>query len=88
MVLNSLSNVDKEKLWIPNLVFTNNIGRLFVKNDPLSVLKILPEGTPVNRFDFKNNEHKLYKGSENPLLYENDYDLKLTCETGATLVPF
>ena len=88
VAFNALSNEDKEKLWIPNLVFENNPKGLFVKNELLSVLRIQREGILEDKFDFQHNEYKWYKGAENPVSFENIYEMKLACEMELHFYPF
>jgi len=41
---NTISNTDREEVWVPNLVFENNPEGAFIKNEPLSVLRVKAEG--------------------------------------------
>ena len=85
---NVLDQKDRRKLWFPSLVFENNPSLEYVKNKHLAVFKVQREGHPEERFNFKMNEHLEYKGSENPIFYENIYEMKLACEMELHFYPF
>lgn len=85
---NALTGNDRGLLWFPSLVFENSPNGAFVKNEPLSVFKVQQDGNPVKKFNFRINEYQEYKGSENPILYENIYEMSLTCEMELHFYPF
>ena len=79
---------DKDRVWIPKIVFDNNPGRTFVKITPLSALSVRLQGKPTNSFSFEINEYEEFKGSENGLVFENIYDLKMNCKFQLHYYPF
>jgi len=85
---NAVNLIDRDKLWMPNLVFENNPTRLYVENERLSFLRIRREGHPKGRFDFTLDEYQTFKGSENPIVYENIYDTKFECKMELHHYPF
>jgi hypothetical protein len=85
---NSLSGTERELIWLPKLVFENNPEGKFIKNEDLSVLTVRKEGNPENHFDFIKNEFEKFDGNKNPVIYENKYDMKLTCNLELHYYPF
>ena len=85
---NALKGMDRYKVWIPNLFFENDAKGDYVRVLPLSVLMVQKEGNPELKFDSNLNEYLEYKGTENPILFENIYDMKLMCELELHLYPF
>lgn len=85
---NSLKGKDENKIWIPNLIFENDAKGQFVQVTPLSVLMVQKEGNPENKLDSSMNEYLEYKGTENPVMYENNYEMKLMCDLELHLYPF
>ena len=69
------------------MIFENDAKGQFVQVTPLSVLMVQKEGNPENKLDSNMNEYLEYKGTENPILYENNYELKLMCNLELHLYP-
>ena len=88
MASNALTGKDKQLVWFPNLVFENSLNGAYVKNEPLSVFKVQPGGKPEKRFNFNINEYQEYKGSESFIIYENIYEMNLSCEMELHYYPF
>jgi len=59
-----------------------------VKNTELSVLWVEMSGQPVLKYDLKYQEYLEFKGSENALVYENTYEMKLACHLYLRYYPF
>ena len=71
---NTVSEVDKSKIWIPNIEFAI-IREAFKSYDPkLYVLK----NAQTNR-DELSIKKQIYAGSENPLLHLNEHILRFFC---------
>lgn len=83
-----MNDDDKSRIWIPKIVFDNNPGRKFVKITPLSALSVKYQGQPHNNFNFEINEFEEFRGNENPLVFENIYDLKMNCKFDFHYYPF
>ena len=88
LALNAFDHTIRERLWVPNLVFENNPNGWFVRNEPLSVLRVQQKGHPGMKFDFKIHEYQEYTGAENPIVFENIYEMKLSCEMELHYYPF
>jgi hypothetical protein len=85
---NTLGEEEQKNVWIPNLLFENSQSGTFTENEPMSVLRVQHMGQPVTKFNFKLNEFEEFEGNANPLVYENNYDLKLDCEFELRNFPF
>ena len=79
---------DQGKIWIPKIIFYNNPKRYFIKSDALSSISIKCEGTSNNKFSFEQNEYDEFQGNENSIIFENMYDLQLTCKFEFHFYPF
>ncbi len=85
---NTLGEEEQKSVWIPNLLFENSQSGTFTNNEPMSVLRVKHRGEPVTNFNFQLNEYEEFEGNANPLVYENNYDLKLDCEFELHYFPF
>jgi hypothetical protein len=85
---NTLSDLDKERIWIPQILFYNNPERNYILTDPLSILSIRREGKAAKKFNFQLNEFEEFKGNENTLFFENLLEMKLTCDLELHYYPF
>lgn len=86
--LNVLSKEDGKKIWIPKVFFENDLKKTYIKNEELSVVKIRKVMHEETKFNFQLFEHEEYYGSQNPLVFENSYELKLSCELDLHYYPF
>jgi hypothetical protein len=83
--------VDDEKrqdIWIPKLRFGNSHTDVTIENDEFASVTISLEGNPILNSMSNLKENQLYKGSENPFVYERVYDLQLYCEFQLASYPF
>lgn len=83
-----MNEKDQSKIWIPNILFYNNPKQTYIKPDALSSINIKREGNPLQKFSFEQNEYEEFQGNENSLIYENLYDLPLTCNFEFHYYPF
>ncbi len=85
---NNVGVEEKDKIWIPNLIFDNSVEVKHVLNDEFSSISIqqdFPGIKDVNEFLQENIE---YKGSENYLVYSRTYKMELSCEFEQHNYPF
>ena len=87
--LNSLLYEEKQKLWVPNIVFHNTESQLRSKNDLYSrmVVEKNANGT-LNHDGLIAEDINIYKGAENPLVITRVYDNELLCEYQMQWYPF
>jgi len=78
--LNVLSKEDAKKIWIPKVFFENDQKKTYIKNEELSAVKVRKMVSQEPKFNFQLYEHEECDGSLNPLVFENSYELKLSCE--------
>ena len=83
-----MNEKDKDKIWIPNIVFSNSPDKIYTKVDSLSALNVIRRGNMLRKFNFEQNEFEEFQGNENPIIFENIYFLKLTCKFDLHYYPF
>ena len=83
-----MSKALSKKIWIPKVFFENDLKRTYIKNEELSAIKVRKLSNPETKFNFQLHEHQEYEGTENPLVFENSYELKLGCELELHYYPF
>ena len=86
--MNILNEKDQGRIWIPNILFYNNPERSFIRSDSLSSVVIERDGDSINKFSFEKNEFDEFEGNQNLLIYENIYDMQLTCQFEFHFYPF
>ena len=85
---NIIDEQNKDKIWIPPLIFNNTFNNLRIKNEESANIFVKKEGNhrdaPLSRVD----EDYYYTGSENVLMFHNDYSLELHCNLDLQNYPF
>ncbi len=76
------------KIWIPQLIFSNTLDLSSIKVDLYSSLTIQRQGEPSLLPPADLTENYIFKGSENPLMYNDTYDLSLHCNFLLVNYPF
>ena len=77
----------KHEIWIPPLRFTNApIGSII--NDEDTTISIIKEGKYTLNDVTELHEARIYKGSENDLMYSRIYAMKFECKYNLVLYPF
>ena len=87
-MLNIINEKDQGRIWIPNIVFENSPKRIFIKSDSQSSISVKREGESIKKFSFEQNEYFEFQGNENAIVFENTYDLQLTCLFDFHFYPF
>ena len=85
---NTFGFQEQNSLWIPKLIFDNNPSGGYIENDEMSILFAQPKAEPETKFNFDLNEYQEFKGSSNPIIYENTYMMKVGCELELHYYPF
>ncbi len=70
---------EREKIWIPNLIFENSLEDVQILNDPFSSLIVYDTGNFTNHLNNDLQENKQYVGSENGITYSRVYKMRLFC---------
>ena len=85
---NIVDDEKRKEIWIPKLRFGNSHTDVTIENDEFASVMILLESNPTLNSVSNLKENQLYKGSENPFVYERVYDLQLYCEFQLAMYPF
>ena len=85
---NNVGKEEREGLWIPQLIFSNSLPEIYIKNDEDSYLMVRQES--LSRLNGNNNlqENELFDGTQNPFIFEHFFDLKLRCNFEFSNYPF
>ncbi len=86
--LNTLTSMERNLLWIPEVEFYNTVNKLNTLNDGQSFMKVLRQAsfsrTPMT--DVQNAY--LFNGGENPLTISRVYSSKFLCDFDMCVYPF
>jgi hypothetical protein len=87
---NHVSKCEREKLWIPALVFSNSLpAEVQIVNDEHSYLMVQLESKPDRKETTDSlQKNEVYNGSLNSLLYKRYFDLDLRCKYKFDNYPF
>ncbi len=85
---NNVGDEEKDKIWIPRLIFDNSVEENLVENDHFSSLAIKQSGLGIHTLNEFLQENMQYKGSENFLIYLRTYKMDLDCEFEQRNFPF
>jgi hypothetical protein len=88
MHTNIIGTEEREKLWIPNLVFDNSVEDVQISNDPFSSLIVSNTGNSTITINKNLQENKEYDGSDNGITYSRVYKMKLLCIFEQQKYPF
>ena len=78
-----------EQIWIPNLVFSNSVGDLQIKNDEFAYLMVQrTEMAAKVKSIVELHEDEYFLGSGCPLELSRIYDLELHCQFQLINYPF
>ena len=85
---NTLNQVQKDRLWIPQVVFRNTNKKETSKRDQKSVATVLRRGN--FSLNLRNQLHlaHLYSGADNPISIARVYDPWFQCRFDMTIYPF
>jgi hypothetical protein len=85
---NKIGKVEKEMIWIPQLLISNSLDLKSIELNGISSLTIEPLGNySLNSLE-ETNQIRLYKGTENYLVYRNTYEIELHCDFDLSNYPF
>ena len=88
LLTNLVKEENKEKIWIPELLFSNTDENIKVVNGPRTNLFINKEGLHTIAPLTSLNEDFFYKGSENMLVLNVGYTLSFQCKFQLNAYPF
>ena len=85
---NNVGDEEKDKIWIPRLIFDNSVEENLVENDHFSSITIQQNNPGTKIFNEFLQENIEYQGSENYLIYSRTYKMDLVCEFEQHNFPF
>jgi hypothetical protein len=85
---NIIGTEEREKLWIPNLIFDNSVEDVQISNDPFSSLIVNSTGNFTIILNENLQEDEQYDGSDNGIVYSREYKMELLCEFEQHTYPF
>jgi hypothetical protein len=85
---NIIGKQERDKIWIPNLVFDNSVKDIQIENDAFSTLVINQNGNATRDMNAYFQDDEKYNGTENSLVYLRNYKIKLLCDFDQHYFPF
>jgi hypothetical protein len=76
---NIIGTDEREKLWIPNLIFDNSVEDVQISNDPFSSLIVSNIGNSTITLNENFQENNEYDGFNNGITYSRVYKMQLLC---------
>ncbi|XP_059089598.1 uncharacterized protein LOC131885543 [Tigriopus californicus] len=89
-VMNSLTQGEKEKIWIPKIIFNNTDDENESILDAKASLSVIKQGnyTLSSIKEEGTDEKYIFSGSENPLVYSRHHNIQFQCNFDMTYYPF
>ena len=85
---NNIAVEEKDKIWIPSLMFDNSVEEKHVVNDEFSSMAIHQDTPGIKTVNEYLQENIKYMGFENYLTYFRIYKMDLVCEFEQHNYPF
>ena len=85
---NLLSKNEKHSVWTPSLVFYNTLNDKETELDYYSNLFVRQDGGFIYAEPLVVDETKIFKGSENTIIYERNYMKTFICKFNMEMYPF
>ena len=86
--LNTFTETQKDKIWIPELVFHNTHSKSKTLMDKEAFVTIKQSGKYAQSEKRELQNAYIYKGSENPLIIARVYDIRFLCDFNMRVFPF
>ena len=86
--LNIPSNEIKKMIWFPKINIKNSENNMEIPNDSKSKLRVKKKGNLTMSSKENLRETALFDGSENPLIYSRQFNIKLKCVFNLAFFPF
>ena len=75
--MNTLLYEEKQKLWVPRIIFQNTEAQLTTRNDEKSRMKVLKQQNGTFNVDgLLSEDIDIYEGRENPIIMSRVYDIE------------
>ena len=84
----NVGRTERDRIWIPRLIFSNSLPEVQLLNDDLSFLMVRQESQATLNSENEIIENQIYDGDLNPIVYEKSLDLNLRCNYEFYTYPF
>ncbi len=84
----NVGRTERDRIWIPRLIFSNSLPEVQLLNDDLSFLMVRQESQSTLNSENEIVENRIYDGDLNPIIYEKFLDLNLRCNYEFSTYPF
>ena len=85
---NKLGKSERDHIWIPQLFISNSLDLKFIELDGISSMTVEQSGSTEMNSLTETTEKRLFKGTENFLIYRNTYEIELHCDFDLYNYPF
>ena len=87
--MNELLYEEKQKLWVPSIIFQNTESQLTTQNDVKSSMTVfkIKNGT-FNTDGLLSEDIDIYEGKDNPIIMSRVYDIEFLCDFQMQWYPF
>ena len=86
--LNFPSSEERYRLWFPKIIFENTENHIEVPNDSNAKFVVEKRGKARLSDEYERRETAYFRGSENPILFSREMQLKLKCAFQLNYFPF
>ena len=87
--MNSLLPEEKQKIWVPRIIFQNTEGQLTTMNDEKSLINVLKlQNGTFNTDGLVSEDIDIYEGNQNPIFMSRVYDIEFLCGFQMQWYPF
>ena len=87
--MNTLLYEEKQKLWVPRIIFQNTKAQLTTRHDEKSRMKVLKQQNGTFNVDgLLSEDIDIYEGSNNPIIMSRVYDIEFLCGFQMQWYPF
>ena len=86
--IKNIGDEERNKIWIPNLIFDNSAKERLAENDKFSILAILQDSYGRQKTNEFLQENILHLGSNHFIVYSRAYLMDFGCEFEQHSYPF
>ena len=87
--MNALLYEEKQKIWVPSIIFQNTESQRTSQNDVESSMTVVKMKNGTFNIDgLLSEDIDIYKGSDNPIIMRRVYDIEFLCDFQMQWYPF
>ena len=87
--MNSLLYEEKQRLWVPRIIFQNTKSQLTSQNDAKTQMRVIKTRNGTFNVDgLLSEDIDIYEGGDNPIVMTRVYDIEFRCEFKMQWYPF